>query len=414
MTSQSYLIIILIIIFADYFLSTLSDALNLKASSTALPGEFKDVFDADKYAKSQRYLKDNTVFGFIDSAFALLVLMVFIFGGVFNKIDLFARSFGFGSIVTGIIFVVAYMLINKIINLPFSVYDTFVIEKKYGFSKVTPKIFISDMAKGLLLGGVLAAAALAVFVWFFERYAVWGWLYAWAALSILQLLLSYIAPVIIMPIFNKFTELEDGELKDSLTNYAKSQNFKMKGLFKMDGSRRSTKGNAYFTGFGKYRRIVLYDTLIEKLTVPELTAVLAHEMGHFKKGHIKKTLIVAFAESFVMFYLFSLFLNNGSLTGAFGFDHVSVYASLIVFSFLYSPVSDVLGIIMNKVSRKHEYEADKFSAVTYNNPQALIDGLKKLSADSLSNLTPHKLKVILEYSHPPLLERIKYIRTFIK
>lgn len=237
-----------------------------------------------------------------------------------------------------------------------------------------------------------------------------AWVYAVLTVIFFELLFTFIAPVLIMPLFNKYIPLEDGELKTELENYAIRENFKMKGLFKMDGSKRSTKSNAFFTGFGKFRRIVLFDTLIEKHTTQELVSVLAHEMGHYKKGHINKFMIMSFLNTILIFFVLSFFIGNVGLFEAFSMEYVSVYGSLVFFGFLYTPISMVLSVIQNVISRKYEYESDRYAVETYKNPEAMTEALKKLSVDNLSNLTPHKLKVFMEYSHPPVLERIKAIK----
>ncbi len=297
-------------------------------------------------------------------------------------------------------------------SLPFSVYSTFVIEEKYGFNKTTPKTFVLDILKGWLLGVVIGAPVFSAVLWFFGQTGPMAWAYCWGALTVIQIFLMFIAPVVIMPIFNKFIPLEDRELKEAIEEYAKKQDFKMKGVFSMDGSKRSTKSNAFFTGFGRFRRIVLFDTLISKHTTEELVSILAHEMGHYKKKHILKSMIISILSTGLMFYILSIFMNNSGLFMAFQMEHVSIYASLFFFGFLYAPIEMVLSIFGNMLSRRHEYEADAWAVRTYRRPQSMIAALKKLSVDNLSNLTPHPLKVFLSYSHPPVLERIRAIQGF--
>ena len=405
-----YLIIIIAFLLLSFTISSISDYLNAKNLKESLPDEFVGYYDEEKYKKSQNYLKDRTKFSFISSLTSLIVSIAFILVGGFNYVDLFARSFGFGEIVTGLIFVAALYFLLEIIGIPFSAYSTFVIEEKYGFNKTTVKTFISDIIKNLILTAVIGLPIFAVIVMFFVKYGSLAWIYASVTVILFELLITFIAPVFIMPLFNKYVPLEDGELKTELEKYAKEQNFKMKGLYKMDGSKRSTKTNAFFTGFGKFRRIVLLDTLIAKHTTQELVSVLAHEMGHYKKGHIHKFMIMSFANTIIIFFLLSLFIGNEGLFAAFKMQHVSVYGALIFFGFLYTPISMFLSVIQNVISRKQEYEADRYSVTTYKNPKAMIEALKKLSVDNLSNLTPHKMKVFMEYSHPPVLDRIKAIR----
>lgn len=407
---NAYLIFILAILIGSYILDVIVEILNIRHLKTELPEEFAGYYDAEKYQTAQRYLKENTWFGIItDSIFTPLTIAFILLGG-FNYVDMLARSFNFGPIPTGLIFSGILLLASQLLHIPFSVYGTFVIAEKYGFNRTTVKTFILDILKGWLLTALIGGIVFSVILWFFEKSGSWAWLYCWGAVTVIQLFLSFIAPVVIMPLFNKFIPLEESELKSSIEGYARSQAFKMKGVFKMDASKRSTKSNAFFTGFGRFRRIVLFDTLIEKHTVDELVSVLAHEMGHYRKKHILKSILISIMTTGLMFYILSLFLNNTGLFAAFRMDQTSIYASLLFFGFLYAPIEMVLSIAGTMLSRKHEYEADAYSVTTYRKPEAMITALKKLSVDNLSNLTPHPLKVFLSYSHPPVLERIKAIR----
>jgi STE24 endopeptidase len=302
------------------------------------------------------------------------------------------------------------MLTSQILSIPFSIYSTFVIEEKYGFNRTSIKTFILDILKGWLLAIIIGGIVFSIILWFFAKTGNLAWAYCWVVVVLFQLVLTFIAPVVIMPLFNKFFPLKDGELKTAIENYAKSQNFKMKGVFTMDASKRSTKTNAFFTGFGKYRRIVLFDTLIEKHTVDELVSVLAHEMGHYKKKHIIKSLLISIITTGLMFFILSLFINNEGLFFAFKMEYTSIYASLFFFAFLYTPINMVISIFSKILSRKHEYEADLYAVTTYGKPDSMITALKKLTVDNLSNLTPHPLNVFLNYSHPPVLERIQSMR----
>jgi STE24 endopeptidase len=352
----------------------------------------------------------NTKFSLVSDTLDLAIILIVIYSGLFGIIDGFVRNLGYGEIITAIIFAAILLVASKIIHLPFSIYDTFVIEERYGFNKTTPKTFVLDILKGLIISAVLGGAVLAGIVWFFGRFGKSGWVYVWIGLTLFEIFVGYIAPVVIMPLFNKFTPIEEGELKDKITHYAKKQNFKLKGVYKMDGSKRSTKANAFFTGFGRYRRIVLFDTLIEKLGVGEILAVLAHEVGHFKKRHTIKGLLISVLHGGLMLFVFSLFLNNKNLIFAFGFNEVSIYASLIGFGILFSPINTLVSIGGHWLSRKFEYEADNFTVETTGSADGLIEGLKKLTADSLGNLTPHPVKVFTDYSHPPILERINSLK----
>ena len=405
-----YLIFILVILIGSYVLELVLDFLNVRYLKTDLPEEFEGYYDGEKYKKSQEYLRENTRFGMISDTIMTPIIIIFILVGGFNAVDRFARSFQLGSIPTGLIFAGVLILAYHVIHIPFSIYGTFIIEEKYGFNKTTVKTFILDILKTWCLVAIIGSIILSVVLWFFEKAGGGAWLYCWAATILFQIFLLFIAPVAIMPLFNKYTPLEEGELKRSIEDYARLQDFKMKGIFTMDGSKRSTKSNAFFTGFGKFRRIVLFDTLLAKHSVEELVSVLAHEMGHYKKKHILKSIIISILTAGLMFFILSLFLNNRELFAAFKMDNTSIYASLFFFGFLYTPIEMIFSIFGNVLSRKHEYEADDYSVKTYGRPEAMIVALKKLSVENLSNLTPHPLKVFLSYSHPPVLERIKAIR----
>lgn len=407
---NSWLILILVILVANFVLETIVSILNLKALSPELPAEFSDVFDKSEYEKSQRYTKVNTGFSLIESSTTLIITIVFLLAGGFQYVDSLARSFNYNTILTGLIFTGILAILSFILSLPFSLYSTFVIEERFGFNRTSIKTFILDIIKGVFLAILLGGPLLALVLWFFESTGSYGWLYCWAGVVVFSFIVQLLAPVLIMPLFNKFTPLEDGSLKDKILSYANEQNFSIQGIFTMDGSKRSSKLNAFFTGFGKFRKIVFYDTLMEKLSEDEIVAVLAHEMGHFKLKHIYKMLAASVIQTGIMFFLLSLILENRALFDAFSMEHVSIYASLIFFGFLYSPVSTFVSIIFNMRSRKHEFEADNYSAKTTGLAEKLISSLKKLSQANLSNLTPHPLNVFLHYSHPPVLQRINALR----
>ena len=302
------------------------------------------------------------------------------------------------------------MVARSIISLPFSLYSTFVIEERFGFNKTTLGTWIADLLKGLLLGLILGTPILAGILAFFEYAGPLAWLYCWGAVTLFTLVVQFIAPTWIMPLFNKFTPLEDGDLRTKIMDYARSVNFKLQNVFVMDGSKRSSKSNAFFTGFGKNKRVALFDTLIEKHSTEELVAVLAHEIGHYKKRHIVQMLVAGIVQTGVVFWLMSFFLDNPDLFGAFYMDQTSVYAGLIFFGMLFSPIEMILSIFMSVLSRKNEFEADAYAVETTNSGTEMISALKQLSRDNLSNLTPHPLYVFLNYSHPPVLQRINAIR----
>ena len=408
---NAYLVIILFILLADYLLDFIVDYLNVKNIDPALPPEFNGFYDAAKYRTSQEYLKENTNFGLFSNTFFTVITILFIMLGGFNLVDLLARHFRQPEIITGLIFAAIIILGSQLLSLPFSLYGTFVIEEKYGFNRTTVKTFILDILKGWLLTALIGGTAFAIVIWFFARAGAWAWVYCWLALTAIELFITFMAPVVIMPLFNKFIPLPAGELRSAIEDYARKQGFKMKGIFTMDGSRRSTKSNAFFTGFGRYRRIVLFDTLIEKHTVAELVSVLAHEIGHYKKKHIFKQLILSLAVSALMLFVLSRFINNPGLFRAFRMQELSIYASLFFFGFLFSPLNLFFSILGNYLSRRYEYEADAYAVTTTGQPEAMVTALKKLTVHNLGNLTPHPLNVFLHYSHPPVLERIRAIKS---
>ena len=407
---NSFLIIILAALIGRYLLDLVADWLNLRHVDKVLPDEFKGCYDEDKYRASQEYLKENTGFGVLVDTIQTTVAIVFILTGGFNFVDRITRSFDLGSVPAGLVFAGILVFAFNILKLPFSVYETFVIENKYGFNRTTPKTFVLDVVKSFALTAVVGGLVFAAVLWFFEKTGGMAWIYCWVAMSAFQIFMIFIAPYLIMPLFNKFTPLEDGELKSAVQDYAGSQNFKMRGVFKMDGSRRSAKTNAFFTGFGRSRRIVLLDTLIDKHPLNEIVSIVAHEMGHYKKRHIRQAIVRSIAFSGLTFFLLSLFIGNERLFAAFKMEDISVYAGLFFFGFLYTPIATIISIVENAISRRHEYEADAFAVRTCSHPDAMIEGLKRLSADNLTNLTPHPLKVFLAYSHPPVIHRISAIR----
>ncbi|MFL2763931.1 MAG: M48 family metallopeptidase [Dehalococcoidia bacterium] len=405
-----YLFAIIVFLVGFYILDAIVEIWNSYRITADIPEEFQDVYDQEKYTKAQKYLKETTIFGLIHGAVFLILTILFILIGGFNFLDLKIRALSYPNIFTGVIYILILGFISQLISIPFSYFSTFNIESKYGFNKSTKKIFIMDFIKSSILGTVIASVILFVVLGFFEYFPTNGWLIVWGALIVIQFILIYIAPTLIMPIFNKFTPLEDGDLKNEVENFANKHQFNIEGIYTMDGSKRSTKANAFFTGFGKQKRIVLFDTLIDTNTTKELLAVLAHEIGHYKMKHIHQGVIMSIFTTGLMLFLLSFFLDNKNIADAFKMDNVSIYTSIVFFGFLFRPLEEILSIFNNLISRKNEFAADTFSKETTNDPESLVSGLKKLSVESLSNLTPIKFKVIMDYSHPPVIERIKALR----
>jgi len=402
--------IILSAIIFDFILNGVADYLNLKMLRSDLPRPFQGIYDPDRYRKSQKYLQVTTRFGWISGTFSVGVMLLFWFGNGFPLLDEWVRSFKYGPVLTGLTYMGILILVKSLLSLPFSIYSTFVIEERFGFNQTTWRTFVLDLAKGLLLGILIGTPLLAGVLLFFEYAGAQAWWYCWIAVTLYMLGIQFIAPTWIMPLFNKFSPLAEGELKSSIISYAGSINFPLENVYVMDGSRRSSKSNAFFTGFGKHRRIVLFDTLIKEHTAGELLAVLAHEMGHYKKKHILQSMILGIVQMGIMLYLLSLFISYQGLFDAFYMPQKSVYAGLIFFGMLYAPLGFFIDIFMQMLSRKNETAADRFAVETTRDPQSMAEALKKLSISNLSNLLPHPLYVFLNYSHPPVLQRIQALQ----
>ena len=402
-----YLCIIIGALLLEFILFNLSRHLDLQNISTNLPNEFKGYYSPNEYARSQEYLVENSRFSYLTSAVDLLIVLLVILLGIFNNVDLWLRDFGFSPMITGLLFFGVLFLFQDIIGTPFSLYRTFIIEEGFGFNKTTPKTYVVDKLKSYFLLILLGGFTLFLILVFFNKFGEYAWLYAWVALSAILVLAQPLFTSVIAPMFNKFTPLEDGELKNEINAFAEKVNFPLSRIDVMDGSRRSSKSNAYFSGLGKNKRIALFDTLIEKHSVEELVSIIAHEVGHYKKKHNIKGIIMGVVQTGIMFYLLSLFINNENLFAAFKMENVSIYASLLFFSILYSPIELIMSFLANAISRKHEFEADAFAKTSIGTGKDLIEGLKKLTVTNLGNLTPHKLTVWLNYSHPPVLSRIK-------
>ena len=405
-----YGILILCALVLHYLIELIADFLNIKALDPELPEEFRGVYDQQKYRRSQEYTRVKTRLGIVTATFDLLLLLVFWFTGGFNYLDQRVHALGLSPVSEGLVYIGVLLAAKTILSLPFGIYSTFVIEERFGFNRTTVRTFILDLLKGFALAIVLGGPLLAAILFFFTTIGSSAWIYCWLATTAFTLLIQFIAPIWIMPLFNKFTPLEEGELKTAILNYAKSVDFPLKNVFVVDGSRRSSKANAFFTGFGKNRRVALFDTLIEKFSPAELTAIVAHEIGHYKKRHLQKSMAIGILHLGVILYLLSIFLHHQGLFAAFFMDRTSIHAGLIFFSLLLTPLELPLGLIMNTLSRKHEFEADCFAVTTTGDGEILITALKKLAADNLANLTPHPLQVALHYSHPPMLQRINAIR----
>lgn len=395
----------------EYILSTVSSILNMNSITESIPDGFQDHYNEDKYSKSQAYLKDKTRFGLLSGTFSLILTLVVIHIGVFGDLDLYVREYASNPIIAGLLFFGILFIISDFLNLPFSLYSTFVIEEKYGFNKTTVQTFLIDKLKGYGLTIVLGSLVMVPVLYFFNTYGSNAWWIAWGLITAFIIAVQPLFVHVIAPMFNTFTPLEEGELRTSIEDFANQVNFPIGRIDVMDGSRRSAHSNAYFSGFGKSRRIALFDTLLDKHSTDEIVSVVAHEVGHFKKKHIITGTALGILETGLMLFIFNYFITDIELFKVFGVEEASSYCGLIFFGMLYSPVSIVTSIFTTALSRKNEFEADEYALETTKKEEPLISMLKGLAASNLSHLTPHPLMVFLSYSHPPVSERIRAVQS---
>ncbi|WP_299336843.1 M48 family metallopeptidase [uncultured Psychroserpens sp.] len=409
MSATTLFYIIVSIIVLNFIIDKILDALNAKHYDDPIPIELDDVYDKEDYIKSQAYKKTNYSFGILSSLFSILLTLGFLFLDGFEYFDNIARSYSEQPIIIALIFFGIIMLGSDIVSTPFSYYKTFVIEDRFGFNKTTKRTFILDKIKGLLMMAIIGGGLLTIIIWIYEQTQEQFWLYAWGVIALFTIIVNMFYAKLIVPLFNKQTPLEDGSLRDKISEYAKSVGFNLNKIFVIDGSKRSTKANAYFSGFGSEKRVTLFDTLIQDLDEEEIVAVLAHEVGHYKKNHIIFNLITSIALTGLTLYILSIFISNPLLSNALGVDIPSFHVGLIAFGLLYSPISEITGLVMNYVSRAFEYQADNYAKQTYK-AEPMISSLKKLSKNSLSNLTPHPAYVFAHYSHPTLKQRVENLK----
>ena len=398
--------ILITILLIKFVIDSVLNHLNAKHFNDTLPNDVSDVYEINEYQKSQSYKKTNHNFSKITSLFSLITTLLFFFLNGFSIVDEIARGFSNNIIIITLIFFGIIIIGSDIISIPFSLYKTFVIEEKFGFNKSTKKLFFLDKIKGLLMTIILGGSILSIITWFYEFTGNYFWIYTWLLITTFSVFLNMFYSKLIVPLFNEQTILEEGDLKNEIVKYVNSVGFKANNIYVLNGSRRSTKANAYFSGFGNQKRITLYDTLINDLENNEIVAVLAHEVGHYKRKHILYNLTSSIILTGFALFVLSLFIKTPVLSLALGVSHPSFHIGLIAFGILYSPVSQILGVFMNYMSRKFEYQADNYAKNTFS-ASPLISSLKKLSKNSLSNLTPHYLYVFFHFSHPTLLDRIK-------
>ena len=408
-SSQILLNILIVIIILNFFKDSILDYLNSKYFDNEIPDIISDIYDKEKYLKSQEYKKTQYKFNRISSIYSLLILLLFFYFDGFLVLDNYCRSLFDSELIISLSFFGIIYFGNDLLSIPFSIYHTFIIEEKFGFNKTTKKTYIIDKLKSWLLIILFGGGILSFIIFQFESIGQNFWIVAWIFISFVTLLINGLYAQIIVPLFNKQKKLEDGELKSEIEKYSKKVGFNLSNIFVIDGSKRSTKANAYFSGFGKQKRVTLYDTLINKLTKNQIVAVIAHEIGHYKKNHIIFNLLFSIIQSGIMLYILSLLIYMPIFSEALNIENHSFHIALITFSILYTPISEISSLIFNLFSRKFEYEADEYADKTFDG-KYLIEALKVLTKDSLSNLTPHPKYVWWHYSHPTLLERINQLR----
>lgn len=409
-TAKLLLYIIVIIISLNYLLSLCLTFLNWSNLSEKQPKELEGLYDDDKYKRSQQYEKDKSKLSLTSETFSFLISVAFLFYGGYGWLNEIVANYTTDITWSTLLFFGILVLASDILGLPFQIYGTFVLEEKYGFNRTTLKTFISDKLKGYILGSLLGGSLLALFIILYQFIGTDFWMYMLLVFALFMIVMNMFYASWILPLFNKLTPLPDGEVRTAIEAYCKKNNFGLSNLFVMDGSKRSAKANAFFSGMGSKKKIVLFDTLVNNYSTDELVAVLAHEVGHYKKKHTTLGLILGLIQVAIMLFLLSRFISNGLFSEALGATEYSLALSLIAFTLIYSPLSLVISLLMNLLSRKNEFEADAYARSTYK-ADALISALKKLSTDSLSNLTPHPLYVFFYYSHPPLYERVRALNT---
>jgi STE24 endopeptidase len=408
MSPDTLLVIIMIIVTVSFIFDQILDYINLKAQRADIPDEVSSFYDKEKYLKSLDYHREQTRFSFLTAAFSFILSAAMLWFGGFGWLDSVMRPYFENEILLALTFFGVLMLASDLLTTPFQLYSTFVIEEKYGFNKTTAKTFITDKFKGYALYAIIGGLLLSVLLYLIRSIGpdFWIWFAGIAALFVLFINMFY--TTLILPLFNKLTPLGEGELKSAIEAFSKKVNFPLDNIYVIDGSKRSKKSNAFFSGIGKKKKIVLYDTLIENHTTDELVAVLAHEVGHYKKKHIIWGYVLSVLQIVFTLYILSLMVFNENLSLALGGEQLAIHLNLLAFGILFSPISAITGIFMNMYSRKNEFEADSYAKETYNG-NALANALKKLSVDNLSNLYPHPVYVFFHYSHPPLLERLRAI-----
>lgn len=409
MKTEIVFVVIIIFLCVEFVVERILEWLNMRTMSPILPINLQGIYDEKEYGRFQSYKRANNRFELVSSSISFVIMLIFLWLGGFGWWNAIVVSWTGNTIAQTLLFMLGLSLASGLISLPFDWYATFRIEEQFGFNKTTLKTYWLDLLKGMIMSGIIGGLLLAAVVWFYEWTGPLFWLYAWGVVTLFSVFMAMFYSQLIVPLFNKQTPLEEGSLRNKISDFAKQIGFKLDNIYVIDGSKRSTKANAYFTGFGPKKRIVLYDTLIKELTEEEIVAVLAHEVGHYKKKHTIQFMLASILQTGVILWLFSLFVNQPALSIALGGERAYFQLGLVAFTILYTPVNMVLGLFMNAWSRKNEYEADGFAARNYEG-EYLISGLKKISVKALSNLTPHPVYEWVHYSHPSLLKRMDAIR----
>ena len=398
---------VLAALLAGFALEVVTDVLSLRAFDPRVPSEFGALYDPERYRRTQEYTRARLRLGLVASTVELAALLAFWFAGGFGRLDTVLGGLGLGPLPTGLLYVGLLVLGGGLLALPFRWWSTFVVEARFGFNRTTVRTFWADAAKALALAAALGGPLLALVLWLFATVGPRAWLWCWLVAGGFTLAVQFVAPTWILPLFNRFTPLATGPLREAILAYASAVRFPLEGVFVIDGSRRSTKANALFTGFGRHKRIALFDTLVERLEAQEVVAVVAHEVGHYRRGHVVKGVLLGLLHLGAMLFLFSLVLGRPGFFAAFFVPRPSVHVGLVLFALLLSPLDLVLSLALNAWSRHNELEADAFAARTTGAGDALAHALERLSAESLSNPTPHPLEVLLRWSHPPLRDRLR-------
>lgn len=399
---------IIVIVVAEFAFDCVLRYLNIKASKQPIPKELEGLYDEETYKKQQAYTGERRRVSLLGSVLnTCITLGIFAFGG-FALFDGWVREVTSHPVLMAILYMLIFNVIGMIVDVPFSYYNTFTIETKYGFNRMTKKLFWTDLLKGTALSIVITSIIIGAVVWIYGMIPQWFWLVAWAVIGCFQLFMQYIYTDFIVPMFNKLSPLEDGELRSAIEDFAKKTNFSLENIYMQDSSKRSTHGNAYFSGWGKRKKVVIYDTLTEQLSTEQIVAVLAHEIGHQKHGHMTKMVVMMLSMMLLTLWLFSLVIDSKDVAMAAGCELPSFHINIMVFSMLFTPISMLTDMFTAIISRRHEWEADEFARV-HGQGKGISEALKKMSKHSLANLTPHPLVVFMEYSHPTLLDRVKHL-----